>query len=158
MAELTNLETKLGEGWRPEGGLLRMANRYRPVLGDFGLYRDLSRKMAWTKGLDGRLEVAELARSVAGPDTVNASARSLLDEHVFRTFDALVHGHRAAGVVRQPSATEQHLHLTWHCPVQARLYLVDYRVEDSKPGLFEEPLDWLGRSLRCHHPEAPAGR
>ncbi|MFO7496549.1 MAG: hypothetical protein R6X05_13065, partial [Desulfobacterales bacterium] len=152
------LKTRLSAEWSTDGGALRFANRFRPVMGDFGLYRDLSRKIVFTRP-ERRIEVIELERSVEGPDTVNASARSLLDEHAKRTVEALVHGHRALGVIREPGGRVQHVHLTWYCPVQGRLYLADYRLDDARLGLFEEPLEELGKSLRCTHerprPAAP---
>jgi hypothetical protein len=144
------LETQLGQGWSPAGGAIRFGNRFRPVLGDFGLYRDVSRKIAFERK-EGRIEVVELGRSVAGADTVAASARSFLDEHATRTAEGLINGHRALIVIREPSPEEQHVHATWHCPVQGKLYAADYSLTDGRPGLFEEPLEFLGQSLRCSH-------
>jgi hypothetical protein len=148
---LVEVETTLDPAWQAKVLAIRMPGAYVPHAGEWGLYREaLARLVVEREGR--RLTVYERPQTQGSERTLADSIHGFWKEgEVKRSGTALVRGHPALWIFSEPSLARQLVHLTWHCPVQGKLYAAELDLTDGKPGMHEEPLDTLLRNLRCRH-------
>ncbi|MEM7247672.1 MAG: hypothetical protein AAF533_20205 [Acidobacteriota bacterium] len=146
------IETSFKSGWKQSDAIERRAQGMVEHFGRLGVHREASRRMVFTRE-KGRLAVTERPASQGGPALLTSSIQSRMDQDVRETLRARIHGHEALGLFREAENLEwQEVHLTWHCPVQGRLFMAEYQLEDGIPGRHAPIMDDLGQMMRCLHP------
>jgi hypothetical protein len=144
------IESDLPPTWKPASAVLRYRNTLGVFRGSPGIHREASRRMVFERE-GASITVTEEPRSQANEATLAASLSAFWTDDAQRSGTALLQGHPALWVFLQPSLDRQSIVVTWHCPVQGRLYAAVHELTDGKPGMPDEPLELMARHVRCSH-------